>query len=306
MDTLFCIEDITNKIILGNSEIELKKIPDESIDCVIIDPPYRYLNHKLDRNFNREELFKNLYRILKNNSFLVIFGRGIVFIEDTICLKNNGFLFKEEFVFVKNRISSCVIDVPRQHELAFVFSKGKAKLNRLYVDTFEYLQNRDVSKMLDTFYLDYKNIYNALNNKENVEIIKNYIENGITTYRDLPRKNKHNISIRNNNFKKDYKFLSNLKKLQKGMVQSTVFNIKIEQRQYKVPTQKPIELISRILKIISKENDLVLDCFMGGGSTALACIKEGRRYVGIEIDKEYFDIANKRIEELKNNYMLAL
>lgn len=63
------------------------------------------------------------------------------------------------------------------------------------------------------------------------------------------------------------------------------------------PTQKPIELFVEIMRISSKENDLVLDCFGGSGTTAIACIKENRRCIIIEKDKEYFDIMCKRIEE---------
>lgn len=59
--------------------------------------------------------------------------------------------------------------------------------------------------------------------------------------------------------------------------------------------------MSRIINLTTKENDIVLDPFCGGGSTAIACIKNNRRFVGIEIDKEYFDIACKRINEAYKN-----
>lgn len=61
------------------------------------------------------------------------------------------------------------------------------------------------------------------------------------------------------------------------------------------PTQKPLELIYKLLNIHTKEGDLVLDPFIGGGTTALACHKMGRRYIGFEIDKGYYDLANGRL-----------
>ena len=62
------------------------------------------------------------------------------------------------------------------------------------------------------------------------------------------------------------------------------------------PTQKPVELMSVLIKNSSAQGDTVLDCFMGVGSTGVACIEAGRKFIGIEIDKKYFDIAYKRIK----------
>ena len=63
------------------------------------------------------------------------------------------------------------------------------------------------------------------------------------------------------------------------------------------PTQKPVDLLELLLKQSTNENEIVLDCFMGSGSTGVACVNTGRKFIGIELDKNYFDIASKRIEE---------
>ena len=62
------------------------------------------------------------------------------------------------------------------------------------------------------------------------------------------------------------------------------------------PTQKPIKLLYMILRDYSKDTDLILDPFLGSGTTAVACERLGRKWIGIEISKEYCDIAVKRIE----------
>jgi len=62
------------------------------------------------------------------------------------------------------------------------------------------------------------------------------------------------------------------------------------------PTQKPLELLKHIIKISSKENDLVLDCFAGSGTTAIACLKLNRKFIGIEKEQEYIEIAKARIK----------
>lgn len=61
------------------------------------------------------------------------------------------------------------------------------------------------------------------------------------------------------------------------------------------PTQKPLELIKNLVKTFSNENDLVLDNCMGSGTTGVACRDLNRNFIGIEINEEYFKIAEDRI-----------
>lgn len=60
-------------------------------------------------------------------------------------------------------------------------------------------------------------------------------------------------------------------------------------------TEKPVELMEILIKNSSKENDVVLDPFMGIGSTGIACKKLNRNFIGIEINEKYFEIAKKRM-----------
>lgn len=62
-------------------------------------------------------------------------------------------------------------------------------------------------------------------------------------------------------------------------------------------TEKPVELISTIIEVVSPFNGAILDPFMGSGTTGVACQKLGRRFIGIEIEPKYFDIACRRIEQ---------
>ena len=61
-------------------------------------------------------------------------------------------------------------------------------------------------------------------------------------------------------------------------------------------TEKPVELMKVLVENSSKEGDIVMDCFMGIGATGIACKQLNRNFVGCEIDKTYFDIAKRRIE----------
>lgn len=63
------------------------------------------------------------------------------------------------------------------------------------------------------------------------------------------------------------------------------------------PTQKPTRLLQELIADGSDEGDTVLDCFMGSGSTGVACLNTGRRFVGMELDDKYFQTASKRIAD---------
>ena len=72
---------------------------------------------------------------------------------------------------------------------------------------------------------------------------------------------------------------------------------KIVGKQQMHQNQKPIELITQCILKHSREDDIILDGFIGSGTTAIACLNTNRNFIGFELDKEYFDIATKRIEE---------
>ncbi len=61
------------------------------------------------------------------------------------------------------------------------------------------------------------------------------------------------------------------------------------------PTQKPVALMEYLIKTYTNEGELVLDFTMGSGSTAIACLNTNRKFIGIELDQTYYDIAKKRI-----------
>lgn len=63
------------------------------------------------------------------------------------------------------------------------------------------------------------------------------------------------------------------------------------------PTEKPIELLERLIEKFTDEHMVVLDCFMGSGSTGVACVNTNRNFIGIELDDKYFEIAKQRIND---------
>lgn len=63
------------------------------------------------------------------------------------------------------------------------------------------------------------------------------------------------------------------------------------------PTQKPTELLQQIINTYSRPYDVILDCFMGSGSTGVACVNTNRNFIGMELDEHYFEVAKNRIDE---------
>ena len=64
------------------------------------------------------------------------------------------------------------------------------------------------------------------------------------------------------------------------------------------PTQKPVKLLEYLIKTYTDKGDLVLDFTMGSGSTGVAALNTNRRFIGIELDEKYFNIAKQRIKEV--------
>lgn len=81
-----------------------------------------------------------------------------------------------------------------------------------------------------------------------------------------------------------------------NMGTSNLFSIKNPVGNKVHPTEKPVELMEIFVSNSSNEGDLVLDMFMGSGSTGVACVNTGRRFIGMEINEEYFNIASSRID----------
>ena len=73
-----------------------------------------------------------------------------------------------------------------------------------------------------------------------------------------------------------------------------------EKKLYGHPTVKPVDILKNLIINSSLENDLILDPFMGSGTTGVACLNTNRNFIGIELDDEYFEIAKRRINECES------
>jgi site-specific DNA-methyltransferase (adenine-specific) len=97
-----------------------------------------------------------------------------------------------------------------------------------------------------------------------------------------------------NEFKK--KFASTFNLWEGNKYKSNILKYKKDYDGYH-PTQKPVLLLEDLIKTFSNENDLVVDLTMGSGSTGVAALRTGRKFIGIEKDENYFNVAVRRLSE---------
>lgn len=102
----------------------------------------------------------------------------------------------------------------------------------------------------------------------------------------------HTRSRTSDNYGRQHDYISNSTGYPKSVLEYGPDPLKLH------PTQKPLELMRYMVRTYSNPGDLVLDPFMGSGTTAVACVLEQRNFVGFELDEKYFNLANKRLRDL--------
>ena len=115
----------------------------------------------------------------------------------------------------------------------------------------------------------------------------------------------------NGTWKSDIEFIIHIREKNatfKGnaSLKSKVTSIPTVVSKFQHPTEKPLDLIEKFIKIGSNESDLILDPFIGSGTTAVGCINQKRNFIGIEKEQKYYDVANKRIADVKSQIKLAI
>ncbi|MGB9697737.1 MAG: DNA-methyltransferase [Ignavibacteria bacterium] len=278
-----------NEIYIADCLELMKQMPDNFIDVILTDPPYGYLNHKLDPKIDFKKISDEWARILKKDAFIVMFGRGTQLYRWASYLDELGFEFKEEIIWNKNHSTSPMLPIGRVHELIVIYSGGNKKIKKVRIP---YEETTDANIIMNNF----KSIIRAIKNKEKEELIK-YIQNDFIKEFNRIHKKKHGITIRN--VTQDASTVVNtLEKIRFGFVEKSIITVSREHFKMEHPTQKPIRLLERLLALVSDEGDLVFDPFLGSGATAVACKRLNRNYIGSEILDDYYKIADKRIKDV--------
>ena len=245
------------ELIHGDCLVEMKSIPDKSIDMILCDLPYGTTACKWDVVIPFDRLWEQYRRIVKDNGAIVLFGSEPF--SSHLRLSNLSW-YKYDYVWLKTKATgfqNAKIQPMRKHEIISVFYSKQCQFNQ---------QN----------------------------LIK--LDKPIKSGRERKRNDEqHRLGVAG---KTDYytKFT--------GWQTSVLSFPNPSGAGHLHPTQKPVELIRWLVRTYTNEGDLVLDNCMGSGTTAVACIKEKRHFIGYEITKEYFDIAQERIKQEQSQLTL--
>ena len=262
-------EDMINTIQLGDCYELIKNIPDKSVDLIITDPPYEYTTGGCGKNQTGE--YKALFdRKNKNRADLKRFtDKGL----------NNG-----------------------QARVWADKEKSRIELKHI-ISGFDYNLLNELDRIMKKI-----NIYIWCSKHQVEPLLKHYLDKNcnieiLTWHKTNPLPTMNNTYANDTEYcifarEKGVELFGTYETKRKYYVTSINQN---DKQLYKHPTIKPLEIIKNLIINSSKENNIVLDCFCGSGTTCLACKETGRRYIGMEIDKEYHKIAVNRLNGILAN-----
>lgn len=236
-------KDLT--LIHGDCLVEMKSIPDGSIDMILCDLPYGITKNSWDTVIPFEKLWPEYTRIIKDNGAIVLFGSQPF---TSLLITSNLNLFRYSLVWEKNKFSD--------------FLNSKRKPMKTNEDIAIFYKRQPVYNPIYT----YSTPYTRWNTQDAVDKQTNYSHH------------KSNVAT------------SSGKRLPTTVLR---FN-RVERPQH--PTQKPVDLLEWLITTYTNEDNLVLDNCMGVGSTGRACKNLKRRFIGIEINAEYFKIAQESLK----------
>jgi len=246
-----------NSVLLQGDCLELMKdIPDESIDLILTDPPYGTTACKWDSIIPFELMWKELKRIRKPNSAIALFGAEPF---SSLLRSSNIDEFKYDWYWNKNSTSGFMnakLKPMNTMEIISIFSSGKTSPGN--AKNMKYYPQGLI-------------LFNKIVKSGN----KAHKENSPFRQNSTPSNEKGHLQ-RYTNYPRNYLEFS---------YQKNAFH----------PTQKPVDLLEYLIKTYTLESEVVLDFTMGSGSTGVACKNTNRNFIGIELDKTYFEIAEKRI-----------
>ena len=250
----------------------MKYIPNGSVDAVICDLPYEVLhknnpNAQWDRMLPFDRLWEQYERIIKGNGAILLFGQGM-FTSDL--MQSNRKMWRYNLIWDKGRTT------------------GFLNANRMPLRCHE-----DIA----VFYKSLP-IYHPQMTKGNPNHPQG---NGV--HNDTNRCYCSYKSGRLYDYDKQIRKVPPTRPGEK-FPESIIRIEKLNGTKVVHPTQKPVDLIRYLVLTYTNSGGVVLDNCMGSGTTAIACLKEKRHFIGFELNKGYFDIAQRRIADERRQLTL--
>ena len=293
-----------NKLYNEDCIVGMKKIDSESIDLVISDPPYfKVINQSWDYNWREEQDYiewskkwlEETYRILRKGGSFYLFGYFRTLSKLIPILENLGFKIRQQIILNKG-MQAVSGRATKKYKM---FPNVTEIILFIYKDSKPFVKEFLKSKQKELGYTS-KYINECLGVKSNGGGMWS-IYTGNNVCKQLPTEESWNKLQKILNFNIPYCKISQTFNQQMGIT-DVWDDIKFygEKNRFH-PTQKPLKLIERLVLASSNEKDIILDPFMGSGTTARACIRTKRKYIGFEIEKEYYDKSILLIDKEKGD-----
>lgn len=286
----------------GDCLEKLKNYNDNYFDLTIADPPYwKVINEKWDYQWRTEEdyikwcqeWFKEIYRTLRYGGTFYLFGYFRMLALLIPYLQNIGFSLRQQIVINKG-MKAVAGRATKNYKM---FPNVTESILFLTKDNIPYSRNllKSQQKKLG---LTSKQINEALGVKSNGGGMWS-IYTGKNICEQFPTKDIWIKLQKILNFNLPYETISQTYNPEMGITDVWDDIDFYKEKRYH-PTQKPLKLIERLINVSSNTNDIILDPFMGSGTTGVACMNTNRKFIGIEKDKKYFDIASERMNYKDN------
>ena len=288
------------QLILGDCIDYMRSMDSESVDAIIMDPPYGILKHQIETAVDLPTLFNECQRVLKPNSLILYFGQ-----QPALTAWNSEafkhFKYKQEVIWYKRQSSSMMHDMLRVYENIMVCVKGKKKFNPIKRPFTDVKRSLAEYEGIETVLRYISEVASIFSTPAKLQIIKDYLEGK----KEYKLGNTRNTFV---TYNKDLKitrpFVSQFQTITEGLRPRNLISFTPHNKQKKGkdehnvmhPTVKPIQLMEYLLDLTTSAGDVILDPFMGSGTTGIAAKNLGRKFIGIEISPEYFKIAQQRIE----------
>ena len=272
-----------NQIIHGDCFEVLKDIPDKSIDAVITDPPYGIGLAKWDTVVDIPLFTSEVKRV--STGFYAFFGQMPTMVNWINSANENKLHYCEHISWVKRMEMPCFPRLKRKHESILIYSTDSTK--RYFKQTGKYEDVKVPGLLFDI--ITVQAVQRMISDLKAGIVSRISLCNFSGQFSSENRKlaKAHDRLIPENvDFTNVWSFLPPI--FQQGRSQK---------QSYVHPTEKPLEIMKRLVEMLTPEGGTVLDPFCGSGTTALACKELGRNYICIEKEKEYFDIACDRINQ---------
>ena len=277
----------------------LRKLPDNCIDLTIADPPYfKTINEKWDFKWRIEEDYlkwaekwiSEISRVSKPTGCFYLFGYFRILALMLPIITKHNFELRQQIIVdkgiqsVSGRKTSTYKMFPTTTESILFFNYD----NKPSIKKFLKAQQNKLG-------LTAKQINERLDVKSNGGGVWSlYTGNNILA--QVPTEEMWERLQKVLKFKKDYREIAYIFNIQMGIT-DVWKDVDFYKEKRNHSTQKPLKLIERLIIASSNEGMLVLDPFMGSGATAVAAKKLGRRFIGFEIDEEYYKDALTRLRQ---------